>query len=307
VTVGRDLGLTLAGGGNRAFYQTGVLEVWGERIFPRLAAVGCVSAGSCVITTLLSGRTAEVRQYWEQRRAHVTKNFAWGNLLRGRNPTPHAPIFRDTLVHTFIDGGLERIRAAPFPIWVLTAEFPRALPAGAAVAVGLSGYSLEKRVAKGRIHPEWGKAMGFKPMIVDARACETVDELTDLIMASSSTPPFTPVGMFRGTRLLDGGMVDNVPAFVAERHPEVRHNLIVLTRPYPRGARWRDGTRLYVAPTTETPANRWDYTSAQRVWDTIAMGAREAAGAHAAAIGEFLDEPTQPLDDATGSPEAASA
>lgn len=288
----RDLGVTLAGGGNRAFYQTGVLEVLGERLLSRVAAVGCVSAGSCVIATLLSGRTAEVRAYWEQRRAHVTRNFAWGNLLKGRNPTPHAPIFRDTLRHTFIEGGLERIRETPFPIWVLTAEFPRALPAGAAVAVGLSGYSLEKRVAKGRIHPEWGKAMGFRPRVVDARDCETVDELTDLIMASSSTPPFTPVGAFRGTRLLDGGMVDNVPAFVTEQSPAVRANLVILTRPYPRGAHWRDGRRLYLAPTTDTPANRWDYTSAQRVWDTIAMGADETRGVHAPAIAEWLEEHT---------------
>lgn len=288
MTPARDLGLTLAGGGNRAFYQTGVLEALGGHLLDRVAAVGCVSAGSCVITTLLSDRTDEVRRYWAARRAHVTRNFAWGNLLRGRNPTPHAPIFRDTLVHTFRDGGLERIRAAPFPVWILAAAFPRTLPASAAVAVGLTGYSLEKRLRKWQVHPEWGQALGFRPFVMDARDCETVDDLTDLVMASSSTPPFTPVGAFRGTRLLDGGMVDNVPAFVAEAHPAVVRNLVLLTRPYPRGPSWRDGSRWYVAPTGETPANRWDYTSAERVWATIAMGQREAEGVHATVLEAFL-------------------
>ncbi|MFN9213972.1 MAG: patatin-like phospholipase family protein [Gemmatimonadota bacterium] len=59
MTPARDLGLTLAGGGNRAFYQTGVLEALGGHLLDRVAAVGCVSACSCVITTLLSGRTDE--------------------------------------------------------------------------------------------------------------------------------------------------------------------------------------------------------------------------------------------------------
>ncbi len=285
----RDLGITFAGGGNRAFYQMGLWRAWGDRLLPRIAAVGSVSAGACVICTILSGREAQAREFWTARRAHVRRNVEWRRLLRGQNPTPHGPIFRDTLRHTFIEGGLERVRAAPFPVWILAAEFPRGLPAGAAVAVGLGGYTLEKRMVKGRVHPEWGKALGFVPFIADARDCETPDALAALILASSSTPPFTPVGEFGGRRLLDGGMIDNVPAFVAERHPAVRRNLVLLTRPYPPAARGRHGSRLYLAPTQGTPVNRWDYTAPERVWATITMGEREAA-VHAPLLDDFLHD-----------------
>jgi predicted acylesterase/phospholipase RssA len=283
----RDLGVTFAGGGNRAFYQMGLWNAWGERLMPRVAAVSSVSAGACVICTILSGRTTEAREYWTKARAHVTKNFEWKKVLKGKNPTPQGPIFRATLVHTFIDGGLERVKAAPFPIWILAAEFPRAVPASAAVVVGLTGYSIEKQVAKGRVHPEWGKALGFVPMIADARDCDSPEELAALIMASSSTPPFTPVGAFRGKRLLDGGMIDNVPAFVAEQDAAVRKNLVLLTRPYAPELIGRKGTRLYLAPTEPTPVNRWDYTAPERVWATISMGEREAA-IHQPALDDFL-------------------
>ncbi|MEY4511182.1 MAG: hypothetical protein RLZZ450_3304 [Pseudomonadota bacterium] len=42
----RDLGLTLAGGGNRSFYQQALLEAWGDQLWSRVATVSCASAGA---------------------------------------------------------------------------------------------------------------------------------------------------------------------------------------------------------------------------------------------------------------------
>jgi hypothetical protein len=35
----RNIALTLAGGGNRAFFQLGLLHRWSERLLPRLGAI----------------------------------------------------------------------------------------------------------------------------------------------------------------------------------------------------------------------------------------------------------------------------
>lgn len=272
----RNIAVTFAGGGNRAFYQLGLLHAWGERLRPRLAAIASVSAGACVATLWLSGRERVTRDFWRARRSGVTSNLMWRNVLRGQSPAPHGPIYRDTLLCAYSDGGLEKIRAAPFPILVLTAAFPDPIPAPLGAMLGFGAYNLEKRLDDTTVHARLPKRLGFRPMLFDARDCESPEELTDLVIASSSTPPFTPVGNFRGQRLLDGSLVDNVPASAAESDATVLGNLVLLTRPYPPRVLGPQGTRVYVAPTKPVPIERWDYTQPERLDQTIAMGETEA-------------------------------
>ena len=272
----RDLAITFAGGGNRAFYQLGLMNGWRDRLLPRVAAMATCSAGACVATLLLSGRETEAGEFWKQRRMGITSNFEWRKLLKGRRPTPHEPIYRDTLRHAFADGGLERVRSQPFPILVLTTAFPKHMPAYGAVLLGLCAYNLEKRFRHEMMHPSLGQRVGFKAMAFDARACETPEELTDLIIASSATPPFTSLGRFEGHRLLDGGIIDNVPAFLADEVPEVKRNLVLLTRPYPPQVTGRQASRLYIAPAKTLPVHRWDYTRPELIDETIEAGQRDA-------------------------------
>jgi predicted acylesterase/phospholipase RssA len=286
----RDVALTLAGGGNRAFYSLGLLRRFGPLVLPRLRAVAACSAGACIAVLYLAQREREAHAFWRERRAGVRKNFELSRLLRGLRPTPHAPIYYDTVVHALRDGGLERLRAQPFPVLVLTASIPAWMGSFAAVGLGLSLYSLEKYLRPKQLHPSFGRQLGFSPQIFDARACERPEDVADLILASSATPPFTPLGRFGGTRLLDGGMVDNVPAFVAEEIPEVRRNLVLLTRPYPPGVTGQRGHRLYLAPSAPTPISRWDYTRPERLDATLDMGEREGA-LHEPHVRRFLGEP----------------
>ncbi|HUI27563.1 MAG TPA: patatin-like phospholipase family protein [Candidatus Kryptonia bacterium] len=283
----RDLALTLAGGGNRAFYQAGLLNRWADRLLPRVRVIASCSAGACVATVFLAGRANETNEFWKQRRAGVTRNFDLRRLAAGRPPGPHGEVYRDTMIFAMRDGGLERVREQPFPILVLTAGWPQWLPTTAAMLVGLAAYNLEKRLFPARVHPRFGRRMGFLPVVFDARDCDTPEQLADLILASSASPPFTPVGRFGGRRLLDGGLVDNAPAFVAEQIDGVRRHVIMLTRPYPNGVLGRHGQRLYVGPTQPTPISRWDYTRPELLDATIAMGERESER-HVPALDELL-------------------
>ena len=273
----RDLALTFAGGGNRSFYQLGLLRVLSDRLFPRVGAIAACSAGACVATMILAGRTAEAHVFWKDRRKHVTRNFDWSRLLSWQSPAPHGPIYRDTLLHAFDGEGLARVRSQPFPILVQTTGFPRGLPASLAVALGIGAYSLEKALRKEMLHPELGRTLGFRSQVFDARACETKEELAALILASSATPPFTPLGRFGGHALLDGGIVDNAPAALADAIHGVTRNVVLLTRPYPRHVLGRQGRRFYLAPAQPVPIERWDYTRPDLLDDTIAMGERDAA------------------------------
>ena len=276
-TITRDTLLTFAGGGNRAFYQLGLLNAWGDALLSRTAAIASCSAGACVITTYLSGRQKEASHYWLGRARGITRNFDWTKLLRGERPAPQGAIYRDTLLVTFADGGLDRIRAQPYPIYVVASSLPRLLPGAISAALGIGLYSLERSLRRAP-HPRMPRLLGFAPVAVDARCCETPEELANLILASSATPPFTPIGDFRGTALLDGGMIDNAPAFVAEaKHPGAAHSVVFMSRPYHPSVMGVQGSRLYIAPTRPTPIGRWDYTQPHLLDATVAMGEREAA------------------------------
>jgi predicted acylesterase/phospholipase RssA len=283
----RDLALTFAGGGNRAFYQAGLLNRWATRVLPRVRVVAACSAGACVATLELAGRRADTSAFWKQRRDGLTRNFEWGKLLSAERPAPHAAVYRDTMIFAMQNGGLERLRAQPFPILVLTAAWPGWMPTVAAVLLGLSAYNLEKYLVPTRVHPRLGRRVGFEPVVADARACSTAEELADLVLASSASPPFTPVGRVANRRVLDGGLIDNAPAFVAEQVDGVRRHLIMLTRPYPASVYGRHGQRLYVGPTRHTPVTRWDYTRPDLVDATIEMGERES-WLYDAALDELL-------------------
>lgn len=285
----RDLALTFAGGGNRAFYQLGLLQQWGDWLLPRTAGVAACSAGAYVLLMYVAQRWEESWNFWIKAREGTTQNIRFLNLLRGEPVAPHGRVYRATTMHMLDGGGLERIQAAPFPIWVLAAAFPRFLPGPIATTIGLLGYTAEKTLFPTQIHPRLGRALGFTPVAIDARTCRTREALTDLVLASSATPPFTPVVVINGRPLLDGGLVDNAPAFLGDEVPGATRNLVMLTRAYP-GAQLRVGHRLYVAPTRPVSTHRWDYTRPDLLADTIQQGAREAA-LHRPAVEEFLAAP----------------
>lgn len=274
---GRDTALTLAGGGNRAFYQLGLLEPWWARLAPTVGVISSCSAGACTAVLLLSGRQESTFQYWLERRRHVTKNLDWWKLFRGERPAPHFPIYRDTMIHALSEGGLDRIRALPHPLYVLVATPPYGLPVPLAIPIGLGAYSLERWLNPGRLHPGIGRRLGFAPVAVDLRTARSVEAAADLVLASSATPPFTPVGSVAGRAVLDGGLVDNAPASVADDlGPWARH-LVVLTRPYPAEVMGRRGHRWYLCPSEPPAADRWDYTRPERIDQTIALGGRDAS------------------------------
>jgi hypothetical protein len=299
-TSDRDLAVTLAGGGNRAFYQVGLLETWWEVLAERIGVIAACSAGACTAVLLLTGRRAVAHEYWLGRCASVRRNLEWWRLLRGQRPAPHFPIYRDTLRCALDGGGFDRLRSAPYPVLALVAAPPALLPISLAVPIGLGAYSLERWLRPGRLHPGIGRRLGFRPMAVDLRACPSAEAVVNLVLASSATPPFTPVGLVAGRRVLDGGLVDNAPAFVAEgsepwvgrdgsghewpRRPWRRH-LVVLTRPYPPESVGHHRGRWYLCPSEPVPADRWDYTRPERIADTIALGTRDAVRRRAELIG----------------------
>lgn len=273
---GRNVGITFAGGGNKSFYQFGLMRRWREQLLPRVRAVAACSAGACVAALLLSGREHLIGEFWERRSRGLKSNFEWRRLLAGRRPTPHGEMYRDLLLYAFADGGLASIRSQPFPVFVITAAFHERMPAPAAALLGLCAYVLDhgRRGASGA--SSFSRRAGFRLAVFDARGCETPDELADLVIASSATPPFTPVGRVRDERLLDGGIIDPAPSFLAEEYPGVERSVVLLTAPPRVRESYDESCRLYVSPSERLPVSTWDFTRPDLLAATIERGERDA-------------------------------
>lgn len=141
-----------------------------------------------------------------------------------------------------------------------------------ATLAGISAYYIERKISY-PVHPRLTRKMGFKAQVVSVRECRNPGELADLILASSCTPPFTPILSWKGTTSLDGGFVDNVPAdFSLDQSSPM---LILLTRRYAEKAIPAVPNRIYVQPSRDITITKWDYTNPGGLEDAYRLGVRD--------------------------------
>lgn len=125
-----------------------------------------------------------------------------------------------------------------------------------------SSPSLESRAAR---------RIGFKPLYVSVRECQTPEALADLIIASSCVPPLTPQARRDGVPLLDGGLISNVPTELSGNG----QTLVLLTRPFAQLPAVDGYT--YVQPSRPIPVGAWDYTNDAALQATFDLGQQDGA------------------------------
>jgi predicted acylesterase/phospholipase RssA len=265
--------VVLAGGGNRCWWQAGVWEVLApEGLAPkRLAGV---SAGAATACMLLADKTQESLAYYSRITAQNPRNLYPERLLRGERAFPHAQMYRDALLALLDAQALAMLRDKP-PIFVQVARLPPWLGARSGVLAGILAYQFDKKVRK-LLHPRAGRGLGFQPEVFLVQDCSTPEALADLILASSCTPPFTPVMRLHGRPVLDGGMVDNVPVGALPGEARDGVTLVLLTRRYPRPLP-RSPQRLYLQPSRRVPVSGWDYTNPHGIRAAYELGRSDAA------------------------------
>ncbi len=262
--------LVFAGGGNRCWWQSGVWQVLRPAgLAPR--AIAGVSAGAATACMLLADRGEPALAHYLQITARLRRNFQPERWLRGEAAFPHARIYRDALLRLLDADALQRLRAQP-PVYVQVARPPRWLPGHSALLAGMLAYQFDKKLRRA-LHPRAGHALGFRAEVLRAQDCATPEQLADLLLASSCTPPFTPALRLHGRAVLDGGMVDNVPvqALPAPHAP----TLVLLTRRYPRPLP-RSEQRSYLQPSRPVPVAGWDCTDGAGIRAALALGRDDA-------------------------------
>jgi len=263
--------VVFAGGGHRCWWQAGFWDVVAPRVALRPRVIAGVSAGAATACLLYANDSRTALAYYREALRDNPRNAYWGNLLRkGARVFPHDAIYRRALLHLLGGEHFARLQCTAPEIRVQYARLPRWLGPRSAVLAGLAAYNVEKYWKKS-LHPTFGRGLGFTSEVARVQDCRTDVELVSLIIASSCTPPFTPIAYRDGRPTLDGGLVDNVPVDAVDRHGGP--TLVLTTRRYPRFPTvFRREGRVYVQPSAKAPASSWDYTSPDLYERTWALG-----------------------------------
>lgn len=260
-----------AGGGSRCMWQLGFWDGanrTGLALNETVDYAASTSAGSAMATAALLDRANDALELFKEMTASNPRNIHWNNLMPGCDKPllPHMDMYRAAL-EAFLDAE-DMQRLSNKRLEFLMARFPRFLPSSLGTGVAFSIYGLEKHLT-GALHPTWTRKLGFQPLVKGNQDAETVADLIDTILASSCVPPVLPGNGYKGQRVLDGGIIDNVPAHLADGR--AGRTLVLLSKRYRTPPPPQDG-RVYVQPSAPIQIDKFDYANPVGLQETYDLG-----------------------------------
>lgn len=261
-----------AGGGSRCFWQLGFWEGAKEAGLDLQSSVkfaGSTSAGCAMATAAVLDRSHYALDLFKDFTARNPRNIHWRNLGPFKQGTllPHARMYREALKELIGPDDLERLKKTS--IHFLMSGYPKWLGGTIGATTALCIYSLEKTLRKDPIHPRWPAKAGFKPLIGRATDCHTLQDYISMVLAASCIPPILPEGRFGGRKVLDGGLIENIPVRLADEEPG--ETLVLLSRKYEREL--PSAKRVtWVQPSEQIKIDKFDYANPDGLQETFELG-----------------------------------
>ena len=290
------IGLALSGGGCKAFFGLGVGQTLVEAGFEPGATAG-TSAGSAMAFALAVNRSDQVVRYFSSITRRNPSNFHWRALLRGRRPFPHERMYRSTIA-SYVD--VAALQHSSNHVYVTALRLPPLLyPPNdrlrrlrlltrMAAAVRRDMLSVSQGVYR-QVLPEFARQAGLEEVIFDRSHFVSRRAIEDVILASSSVPPFVQLQKLEDEcYYLDGGITRNLPVAAL---PDCRIVVAVYYEEWSRtqlelSGEERGRTVVYVRPDTRLPITTWDYANPSGVRTAYDMGRK--AGERTARLLESL-------------------
>ncbi|MCP4129767.1 MAG: patatin-like phospholipase family protein [bacterium] len=264
-----------AGGGSRCIWEIGFWDVAAPALKIKPDVVAGVSAGATMACMIFSGKSGQAIEYFQDMTEKNEKNVYFSNFFKKDMVMPHYNMYMNAILETIDTKALKKLQKGP-EIRILLARPPRYLGPRSATLIGFSTYSLEKKISN-PVHPVYASKLGYKPEVVSIKDCNTPQELADLLLQSSCTPPMVPILRRDNKVVLDGGLIDNVPvAALDENELANKETLVLLTRQYPEESIPKIPGRTYVQPSEPISITKWDYTNPEGLQTAYELGQRDA-------------------------------
>lgn len=270
--------LVFAGGGNRCWWQAGVVsrlleEGW--TLPPQLVgtSAGAGVAASCLTTGLETALAACKSLYGANDCV-----LRWRNLVRGRIEFAHQTIYPAWLDAFMNKATFPRLKASGASLQVAVSRPSRLIGLKASVALGTLAYLADKKVWH-RIHPRLPKLLGLRQDFLELTDCKDADEANCVLRAAASAPPIMAAVEVNGLSAFDGGYTDNAP-IPEQTKTQREQTLVLLTRCYPSlPVFFQLEGRTYWQPSEPVPVSTWDCTTRCTVDAAFQLGRRDAAKA----------------------------
>jgi predicted acylesterase/phospholipase RssA len=266
-----------AGGGSRCLWQVGFWDganKAGLGLSETVDYAASTSAGSAMATACMLDRGREALELFKELTARNPRNIHWDSLKPGSGKPllPHMDMYRTALEQFLVPDDMARL--ARRRVEFLMARFPGFLPSGLGAMLAFMIYGLEKHLT-GVLHPTWTRKLGFQPLVKGSQDADDVGDLVDMILASSCVPPVLPGEGYKGQRVLDGGIIDNVPAYLADCRDGT--TLVLLSKRYRQSLPDHPG-RVYVQPSEQIQIDKFDYANPRGLQETYELGVKDGLG-----------------------------
>jgi predicted acylesterase/phospholipase RssA len=261
-----------AGGGSRCFWQLGFWEGAKEAGLDLQRSVefaGSTSAGCAMATAAVLDRSQDALTLFKDFTARNPRNIHWNNIspLRRGALLPHGRMYRDAMNEFIGPDDLKALKKTS--VHFLMSAYPRWLTGAIGAAAALCIYGVEKTLRKDPLHPKWPARAGFKPLVGRAADCHTPKDYIDLVLAASCVPPVLPEGRFGNRKVLDGGLIENIPVRLADEQPG--ETLVLLSRKYERDLPATKGF-TWVQPSKPIKIDKFDYANPDGLQETFELG-----------------------------------
>jgi predicted acylesterase/phospholipase RssA len=259
-----------AGGGNRCWWQGGLVEAISSMACWQVNHVVGVSAGAGIATAFVTGKLRESLDTASKRFDATPRNNEWRDLLRGKRPFMLPRILPDWVDSYLSANDFARLQASPIKVEVVVTRLIPYLPYRLSAVLALLLYTTEKYWLKG-YHSRVPYGVGLRTESLDLRAARDVDHAKNWLLGSTACWPIAGIQDVDGRPALDGGFYDNVPL------PKNRENdaatLVLLTRHRPELPQiFELDKRTYIQPTDPQVASSLDCTSGEKCRLTFEQG-----------------------------------
>ncbi len=264
-----------AGGGSRCFWQLGFWEGAKESgldLQRSVEFIGSTSAGCAMATAAVLDRAEEALSIFRGFTAENPKNIHWWNLHPSRRGSlfPHARMYRRALDELIGHDDFTTIKQSS--VHFLMSGYPKWLKGASGAAAALSIYALEMTFRGDPLHPTWPAKFGFTPLVGRAVDCHTLQDYIDMVLAASCVPPLLPEGRFRDRKVLDGGLIENIPVRLAADQPG--QTLVLASRQYEHDLPSTDRI-TWVQPSEPIKIDKFDYANPDGLDETFELGMRD--------------------------------
>lgn len=283
--------LVFAGGGNRCFWQAGVVACFLDQGLPLPATLIGTSAGAAVAAACMTIGPKAALGSCTNLFAENRRMFHWQGLARMKLQFAHQKTYPDWVASIINTDTFPRLKQAKQNLLVAVSRPAKLLGKHCSIVAATLAYIVDKKIAHS-IHPRLPRYLGLRQQFYDLQQCTSAYEAQKLLNASAAAPPLTHPVLLEGKWAFDGGYMDNAP--VPRQCAEERaRTLVLLTRHYPDHSEvFRKDGRVYWQPSRKVPVSTWDCTGKSTVEAAFELGYADAQRRLGDAVVSYLRQPS---------------